>query len=62
MEEMIKFIVYVMGFVVFAGLSLFLSREGKKYEIAIGICGTMLGFFLATVFGKELKKFSKKAF
>lgn len=60
--EMVKFFVNVSGFVIFVLASLKIDRETKKYEIAVGVCGTMLGYFLATVFGKELKKFSKKTF
>ena len=60
--EMTKFLFYVTGFMIFVAISLFLDPESKKYEIAIGVCGTMLGYFLATVFGRELKKFSKKMF
>ena len=61
--EMIKFFVNVTGFVIFIMAALGMEdRESKKYEIAVGVCGTMLGFFLATILGKELKKFSKKNF
>lgn len=61
MAEMTKFIVYISLFLLFSLFSVYRQADPEKARIATAVCGTILGFLMAGWFGRELKKFSKKA-
>ncbi len=62
MINLLKFMVFLLIFLGFVGFLFKMEKNEKKYEIIMGVCGTLMGFFLANMFGKELKKFCTKTF
>lgn len=61
--NMINLLKYSLGlgtyvFFLFIGMSC--KAESKDYEMSNVICGVMLGFLFAILFGNEIKKFCKK--